>query len=49
MDQANTHALGGSEGVVRYIRADGDAMALNMRVFLLYTLDNHRLYLTTIS
>ena len=49
MDQANTHALGGIEGVVRYIRADGDAIALNMRVFLLYTLDNHRLYLTTIS
>lgn len=47
LDKANTHALGGSEGIIHYIRKDGSAVALNMRVFLLYTLDNHRLYLVT--
>ena len=49
LNQANTHAMGGSEGTVRYVRSDGGAIALNMRVFLLYTLDRHRLYLTTIG
>ncbi|MBR0368236.1 MAG: hypothetical protein IJH86_07595 [Clostridia bacterium] len=47
LDKANMHALGGSEGIIHYIRKDGSAIALNMRVFLLYTLDNHRLYLVT--
>ncbi len=49
MEQANTHALGGSEGAIRFIRSDGSGIRLNLRVFLLYTLDNHRLYLTTIN
>ena len=49
LDQANTHALGGSEGAIRYLRPDGQAVELNLRVFLLYTLDNHRLYLSTIG
>jgi len=49
LDQANAHALGGSEGVVRYTLPDGSKAELNMRVFLLYTLDNHRLYLSTIG
>jgi len=46
---ANAHALGGSEGTVRYTRPDGSAVDLGMRIFLLYTLDNHRLYLATIG
>ena len=47
--QANTHPLGGSEGMVRYLQSDGNALELNLRVFLLYTLDNHRLYLATVG
>ena len=47
--QANTHPLGGSEGAVSYLQPDGNALALSMRVFLLYTLDNHRLYLATVG
>ena len=47
--RANTHALGGSEGQVDYRRPDGQTVSLDMRVFLLYTLNNHRLYLSTIG
>ena len=47
--QANTHALGGSEGMIRYLQSDGRALDRNRRVFLLYTLDNHRLYLATVG
>ena len=49
LDQANTHALGGSEGTIQYRHPDGSATALKLRVFLLYTLDNHRLFLSTIG
>ena len=30
-------------------KEEGDALELNLRVFLLYTLDNHRLYLATVG
>lgn len=49
MHRANTHTLSGSEGTVNYQREDGASVALNMRVFLLYTLDDHRLYLSMIG
>lgn len=49
LSQANAHALGGSEGVLCYIRPDSGEIALNMRVFLLYTLENRRLYLSMIG
>lgn len=42
--RANSHPLGGSEGV---IRLDESGNELKVRVFLLYSLDNHRLYLAT--
>ncbi len=49
LEQANTHALGGSAGVIRYRQPDGGVIPLDMRVFLLYTLGSHRLYLSTIG
>jgi len=49
LEQANTHALGGSAGVIRYRQPDGSALPMDMRVFLLYTLGSHRLYLATIG
>lgn len=44
--QANAHQTGGSEGTVRFKKADGTVVPLTMRVFLLYTFDRHRLYLS---
>ena len=41
LEQANSHPLGGSEGTIRF----GDN-ELSMRMFLLYSLDNHKLYLS---
>ena len=49
LKHASTHALNGSEGCVRFTRPDGAVAALNMRVFLLYTFENHSLYLSTIG
>ena len=49
LSRANTHQTGGSEGSVDFRRSDGDVITLNMRVFLLYTLDKHRLYLSMIG
>ena len=46
-ERANTHPLGGSEGAVRF--GGADAPELSMRVFLLYSLENHRLYLSTVG
>ena len=45
LDAANTHPLGGSEGEIRF----ANGRIFPMRVFLLYTLDNHRLYLSTMG
>ena len=49
LNRANIHTLNGSEGLIRYRRKDGTTLPLNTRVFLLYSLDNHRLYLSTIE
>ena len=49
LSRANAHALGGSEGVVHYQKSDGSRVTLNMRVFMLYILDNHRLYLSMVG
>lgn len=49
LEQANTHSLGGSEGKILFKRADGREVELEMRVFLLYSYDDHRLYLSTMS
>ncbi len=49
LQRANIHTLNGSEGLIRYRRKDGTTLPLNTRVFLLYSLDNHRLYLSTIE
>ena len=49
LSRASAHTLGGSEGVVHYQRSDGSRVTLNMRVFMLYTLDNHRLYLSMVG
>ena len=46
LKQADTHQTGGSEGTIDFRRSDGTVVTLNMRVFLLYTLDKHRLYLS---
>ena len=48
-EQANAHALGGSEGNIHFSRDDGSAVELNMRVFLLYSYEDHRLYLSTMG
>lgn len=49
LSRASTHTLDGSEGIVPFRRPDGARVALNMRLFLLYTFENHRLYLSTIG
>ena len=46
LKQANNHSMDGSEGTVHFRRADDSVVPLNMRVFLLYAFDNHRLYLS---
>ena len=46
LERANTHPLGGSEGAIRFSGSENET---SMRVFLLYTLDNHRLYLSTMG
>ena len=49
LSQADSHALGGSEGSILFCRRGGEEMELNMRVFLLYSCDNHRIYLSAMS
>ena len=49
MRQADTHALGGSEGTLRFRRADGETIEPNMRIFLLYSFDQHRIYLSAMG
>ena len=46
LEGANTHPLGGSEGTVCI---GSENRTVTMRVFLLYALDNHRLYLATVG
>lgn len=46
---ADTHPLGGSEGTIRLKNPDGSVVERNMRVFLLYSLDDHKLYLSTMG
>lgn len=49
-EQAGEHLLGGSEGAVRFGGGnDGAGDEFEMRVFLLYTLDDHSLYLSTME
>ena len=49
LTQANTHSLNGGEGIVRFRHPDGRIAELNMRVFLLYALEDHRIYLSTMA
>lgn len=49
LEKANAHPLGGSEGPIRFCKSDGSVAELNMRVFLLYSFDNHRIYLSTMG
>lgn len=49
LDQANSHPLGGSEGEFDFRKSDGKVIRLKMRVFLLYTFEDHRLYLSTMG
>ena len=46
LEKANGHSAEGGEGVVRFRKADGSVAEMNMRVYLLYTFDRHRLYLS---
>ncbi|MBR6889819.1 MAG: EAL domain-containing protein [Clostridia bacterium] len=46
LEKANGHSAEGGEGVVRFRKADGGLVEMNMRVYLLYTFDRHRLYLS---
>ena len=47
LKQADSHALGGSEGCIDFQKNTGETITLNMRVFLLYACDDHRIYLAT--
>jgi len=49
LEQASSHSLGGSEGRVRFRRPDGSAVELEMRVFMLYAFEGHRLYLSMLG
>jgi PAS domain-containing protein len=46
---ADSHPLGGSEGTIRFRKQSGETIELNMRVFLLYSLEDHRIYLSTMG
>ena len=46
---ADAHPLGGSEGTVRFGAADAPGAELDTRVFLLYTFDKHKIYLSTVG
>lgn len=48
LEEAKNHLVGGSQGKIRFVLPDGNAVSVEMRVFLLYTLEGHRLYLSTI-
>ena len=48
MTKANDHALKGCEGDIRF-RKKGSYVTLPMRLFLIYSCDNHRLYLSTMN
>lgn len=47
LDGANTHPLEGSEGAVEFTKSDGRRVLLKVRIFLLYSCDDHKLYLST--
>lgn len=49
LEEANHHLVGGSQGTVRFDQPDGSAVSVEMRVFLLYTLEGHRLFLSMIG
>ena len=46
---ADSHPLGGSEGTIRFRKQSGETIDLKMRVFLLYSLEDHRIYLSTMG
>ena len=47
--KANTHPLEGSEGAISFRRSDGTLVEMKMRIFLLYSFDSHRLYLSSMG
>ena len=47
--KANTHPLEGSEGIIYFRRSDGQIVEMKMRIFLLYSFDTHRLYLSSMG
>lgn len=47
--EASSHPVGGGEGTIAFVRPDGSRMALEMRVFLLYALEGHRLYMSVMG
>jgi len=49
LNHAKSHTFDGGTGMIRFNRSDGEAVELNMRLFLLYSFDNHRLYLSIIG
>lgn len=46
LERANARSAEGGEGTVRFRGPDGGAAEMNLRVYLLYTFDKHRLYLS---
>ena len=46
LNHANAHQMGGSEGVIRFKSPGGGTVEMKLRVFLLYTYEKHRLYLS---
>lgn len=46
LEEAKTHLVGGSKGDIRFAQPDGANAPLEMRVFLIYTLEGHQLFLS---
>ena len=48
LHRANTHPFDGAESVIDFTRADGSTVNLAVRVFMLYSCEDHKLYLSTL-
>ena len=46
---ADTHPLEGASGRVELCREDGSTVPVELRIFLLYSCERHKLYLATLQ
>ena len=49
LEDANNHPVGGSQGTIRFLKPNGSAASVEMRVFLLYTLEEQRVFMSAIG